>query len=92
MQRARGLHILLAFSVDKNVDFSPPLNKMKMKEQIELLERVLGYINVSPIMNAVYISPAQQLRNEANEIEQKERDTYALREFIQSLKDPQTKQ
>ncbi len=59
------------------------------KEQKEALRRFLvdsldGSRNIA---DAVYVSPAQQLRNQANKIEQRERDYPFLREILGMLKD-----
>lgn len=56
------------------------------QEQKEALVRALNKYPTNPtIMNAVYISPAQQLRNRANEIEQEERDFPLLKEILAKL-------
>ena len=56
-------------------------------EQKEALKRFLwdALEAASMITNAVYISPAQQLRNQADKIEQKERDYPLLREILGKL-------
>lgn len=51
----------------------------------ELLKRIAGYVDIGGVSfntNAVYITPAQQLRNQANMIEQKERDIAELNSLI----------
>ena len=58
------------------------------KEQIALLKRIRNYLpNHSGFgtTNAVYITPAQQLRNRADEIEQQGRDEKAFNELISEL-------
>lgn len=52
------------------------------EKEILLLRRIYGYLVPSNFVSAVYISPAQQLRKAANEIEQKEQDLSELRELI----------
>ena len=54
-------------------------------EDLELLRRIESYVWPSNIIHAVYIPPAQQLRNEANRIEQMERDHHAYRDLMASL-------
>lgn len=58
------------------------------QEQKEALRRLLDkqVRDMSNIVNAVYIAPAAQLRNRANEIEQEERDAPLLREVLELLK------
>ena len=56
---------------------------MKFTEQeIQLIKRIIGYIEPSNFTHAVWISPAQQLRNSADLIEQKERDVNELKRMI----------
>lgn len=57
------------------------------KEQKDALKRLLqkGLVGASGFTNAVYVTPAQQLRNRANEMEQEERDTPLLREILELL-------
>lgn len=54
-------------------------------EQIQLLKRIYRRLTPSLMVNAVYISPAQQLRNQANELEANERDNIQFKELIDSL-------
>lgn len=57
-----------------------------MKEKLPLFKRILDYIALnSNFTNAVYISPAQRLRNEADKIEQQDRDIQEFRELIKEL-------
>lgn len=51
-----------------------------------LAVRILNLLETKNIMNAVYISPAQQLRNAADELEQKERDIAEFRSFLNGEK------
>jgi len=55
------------------------------QEETQLLKRILSYITVSDIgiTQAVYISPAQRLRNQAEAIEQQERDVQALKVMLE---------
>jgi hypothetical protein len=55
------------------------------KEQIELLERIYNNLAPSNCCNALYIPPAQELRNRADRIEQEERDLIAFRKLLDSL-------
>lgn len=57
------------------------------KEDIELIKRMRNYLprHGAYATNAVYISPAQQLRNSANAIEAQERDERLLDELIRKL-------
>ena len=54
------------------------------KEEIQLLHRILNRINPSEMRSttAVYTSPAQQLRNRADELEQEEEDFHKLNDLI----------
>lgn len=58
------------------------------KEDIELLERIRNYLprHGAFMTNAIYISPAQQLRNSADQIEAQERDERLFNELISKLK------
>ena len=56
-----------------------------IKEQIELLERIYNYLAPSNMTHALYIPPAQELRNRADRIEQEERDLIAFRKLLDSL-------
>lgn len=51
-----------------------------------LVLRILNLIETKDVMNAVYITPAQQLRNAADEIEQKERDIVELHSLLNGEK------
>lgn len=59
------------------------------QEQKEALKRFLydALEGASNMTNALYISPAQSLRNQANKIEQRERDYPFLRKILSMLKD-----
>lgn len=51
----------------------------------ELLNRILSYISPSDFAcTALYVTPAQQLRNQADLIEQKEKDYYSFKLFIEN--------
>lgn len=54
---------------------------------VKLLKEVMPYINVGGVTmtNAVYISPAQQLRNSANELEAKEALTKRIDQFLKDI-------
>jgi hypothetical protein len=58
-----------------------------MKEHIELLKRIQSYLPRHGVFttNAIYVTPAQSLRNEANRIEAQERDERAFDELIKEL-------
>ena len=57
-------------------------------EQIQLLRRVLGYLQPIELgsVQTVHIAPAQRLRNEADKIEQQEKDYLAFKDLIDKLK------
>ena len=58
------------------------------KEDIELLKRIKSYLpnnGGAYACNAVYITPAQQLRNSADRIEQQEKDEKLFDELITRL-------
>lgn len=55
------------------------------EEEARVLHRFLARNLQSNVVNAVYISPAAQLRNQANQIEQDERDQPLLREILKKL-------
>lgn len=55
------------------------------EEETRALRRFLTRNLQSDFVNAVYISPAAQLRHRANEIEQEERDQPLLREILKKL-------
>ncbi len=58
------------------------------KEDIELLQRIRTYLpnnGGAMVVNAIYISPAQQLRNSADRIENQERDERLFNELISRL-------
>lgn len=53
------------------------------KENLELLKRIQGYISLpSTFSNLLYVSPAQSLRNQADEMERKENDLRLLKDLI----------
>ena len=54
---------------------------MEEREKL-LLRRIYGYLAPKGLVNAVYISPAQHLRNAADELEQKEKDLAEFRKLI----------
>ena len=58
------------------------------KEDIELLERIRNYLprHGAYVTNAVYTTPAQQLRDSADRIEAQERDERLFSELIEKLK------
>ncbi len=58
-----------------------------MKKYLPLLKRIREYIDTSEAksITAVYISPAQRLRNQADELEQREKDFHELDEMIKEL-------
>lgn len=58
--------------------------KEELKEAKELLRECLNYINneYPEMYQTVYINPIQQLRNEANRLEQKEAFLVKVRDFI----------
>ena len=59
----------------------------QIKEKLPLLRRVLMHIEPMSdgrVANAIYIAPAQRLRNAADDLEQKERD---YKEFEQLIND-----
>ena len=58
-----------------------------MKKYLPLLKRIKEYIDTSEFKagTAVYISPAQRLRNQANEIEQRENDWDELGQMIEEI-------
>jgi len=50
-----------------------------------LLKRIYDYLNPNEYVRAVYISPAQQLRNSADELERKERDMILFGDLIRKI-------
>mgnify|MGYP001606056269 CR=1 FL=1 len=60
-----------------------------MKDKLPLLKRILNYIDPSETraVTAVYISPAQKLRNMEDEIEQRQTDFYELAELIKKIEE-----
>ena len=55
------------------------------KQEIDLLKRIKSYIEPESMMtHAIYIPPAQVLRNQADLLEQKEMDIEAFKQFIQA--------
>jgi len=58
-----------------------------MKKYLPLLKRIQEYIDTSEAktQTAVYISPAQRLRNQADELEQRERDFSELDKMINEI-------
>ena len=56
------------------------------KENIELLKRIQSYLGSgATTVETVYITPAQRLRNEADRMEQQERDCYKFQLLIDWL-------
>lgn len=63
---------------------------MKKQEILKVLKQCRGYIHGSNefgITNAIYITPAQQLRNQADELEQKDSFVNELNQTIQILEE-----
>jgi hypothetical protein len=59
-----------------------------MKEYAPLFRRIQSYLPSHGItigVQTVYISPAQQLRNQADRIEQQEKDEVEFEKFIRLL-------
>jgi hypothetical protein len=54
-------------------------------EDINLLGRINHYLNQSPVVEAVYRSPAANLRLQADFLEQKEKDIYAYQLLLSRL-------
>ncbi|MGI9118451.1 MAG: hypothetical protein ACR2IQ_02790 [Minisyncoccia bacterium] len=55
------------------------------QEELELIKRIRNYLPYNGgamVNNAVYISPAQQLRNSADRMEEQQRDEQLLDELI----------
>ena len=63
-----------------------------MEKHLPLLKRLLNYIDMSEfrITTGDIISPAQRLRNQADELEQQERDFYELRTLIDNIESNST--
>jgi hypothetical protein len=55
------------------------------KEKIELLKRVGGYVEPRLFINAVHNTPAQSMRDAADQFEAKERDLQKFWELIKEL-------
>lgn len=58
------------------------------EERGALLRTVGSFRNGPYMVNAVYISPAQQLRNSADEMEQKECDYPLIQSVLRKLSEP----
>jgi len=58
---------------------------MKEIEMLSLLRRAHSYLTPSCTMGPVYISPAQQLRDQADEIEERETFIVELEQAINKL-------
>ena len=57
------------------------------KKELELLGRIMRRLDTSLITNSVYVSPAQQLRNQADELELAEQDFHLLAKLIIKYQD-----
>jgi hypothetical protein len=54
-------------------------------EEINLLNRIREYLNISIMTDLVYKTPAQQLRERADFEEKKERDIFEFQELLNKL-------
>lgn len=52
----------------------------------QLLVRIVGRLEPSSMIQTVYKTPSQVLREQADSIEQQERDLYEIREYLNGTK------
>lgn len=59
-----------------------------MDAPLKEIERLIGYCDSSDVqmVQAVYVTPAQQLRNAADRLEQKEKDLEVVWEWLREMK------
>lgn len=58
---------------------------MKNNNQIKLLRKIQSYLNPSPWINAINLSPAESMRRAADALDQKSKDLSDFDKFIEEF-------
>ena len=74
------------YLMSDSIVYVPDTNYVSISELLESLELALSYMEEKPITTLLYISPAQALRNEADRIEQKEKDLIWVQSLLSKAK------